>query len=228
MNYLIASHHEWNKESFSNLQKKIGAEHKLFFIKDKSQLNLKFLKKIKPRYIFFPHWSFIVPENIIKKYECVCFHMTDLPYGRGGSPLQNLIIRGHKKTKISALRMVNELDAGPIYFKRSLSLNGNAQKIYSSCSKKIFKMIESLIKKEPTPKKQEGKVSYFERRHPDQSEIKDLKNISDLYDFIRMLDADGYPNAYFEDNNFRYEFFSAKIEDNYLSSKVRIVKKKKS
>ena len=41
-----------------------------------------------------------------------------------------------------------------------------------------------------------------------------------------MLDADGYPNAYFEDNNFRYEFFSAKIEDNYLSSKVRIVKKK--
>ena len=62
--------------------------------------------------------------------------MTDLPYGRGGSPLQNLIIRGHKKTKISALRMVNELDAGPIYFKRSLSLNGNAQKIYSSCSKK--------------------------------------------------------------------------------------------
>ena len=41
--------------------------------------------------------------------------------------------------------------------------------------KKIFKMIESLIKKEPTPKKQEGKVSYFERRHPDQSEIKDLK-----------------------------------------------------
>ncbi len=27
------------------------------------------------------------------KFECVCFHMTDVPYGRGGSPLQNLIIR---------------------------------------------------------------------------------------------------------------------------------------
>ncbi|MAZ46354.1 MAG: methionyl-tRNA formyltransferase [Rickettsiales bacterium] len=228
MNYLIASHHEWNKESYNNLQKKIGSEHKLFFIKDKRELNLKFLEKIKPRYIFFPHWSFIVPENIIKKYECVCFHMTDLPYGRGGSPLQNLIIRGHKKTKISALRMVNELDAGPIYFKRSLSLNGSAQKIYSSCSKKISKMIESLIKKEPIPKEQIGKVTYFDRRNPGQSEIKDFKNISGLYDFIRMLDADGYPNAYLEDNNFRYEFFSAKIENDHLSSSVRIIKKKKS
>ena len=228
MNYLIASHHEWNKESFNNLKKKIGPEHKLFFIKDKRDLNIKFLEKIKPRYIFFPHWSFIVPDNIIKKYECVCFHMTDLPYGRGGSPLQNLIIRGHKKTKISALRMVNELDAGPIYFKRSLSLNGNAQKIYTSCSKKIFKMIESLIKKEPIPKEQIGNVTYFERRNPGQSEIKDFKNIGDLYDFIRMLDADGYPNAYLEDNNFRYEFFSAKIEKDHLSSSVRIIKKKKS
>ena len=25
--------------------------------------------------------------------------MTDLPFGRGGSPLQNLIINGYKKTK---------------------------------------------------------------------------------------------------------------------------------
>ena len=45
--------------------------------------------------------------------------MTDLPYGRGGSPLQNLIINGHKETMMSALRCVQELDAGPIYLKKN-------------------------------------------------------------------------------------------------------------
>ena len=71
------------------------------------------LAKNRPRYIFFPHWSWMVPRAVWEKHECVCFHMTDVPYGRGGSPLQNLILKGHTKTKITALRMVGELDAGP-------------------------------------------------------------------------------------------------------------------
>jgi len=37
--------------------------------------------------------------------------MTDVPYGRGGSPLQNLIVRGHTETKLTALRCVRDLDA---------------------------------------------------------------------------------------------------------------------
>lgn len=32
------------------------------------------------------------------------FHMTNFPYGRGGSPLQNLMKRGHHTTTITALR----------------------------------------------------------------------------------------------------------------------------
>ena len=52
------------------------------------------LKKITPRYIFFLHWDWRVPHVIWQQHECVCFHMTDVPYGRGGSPLQNLILEG--------------------------------------------------------------------------------------------------------------------------------------
>ena len=55
--------------------------------------------------------------------------MTDLPYGRGGSPLQNLIVRGWKETKVLALKVVEELDAGPIYYKKRLAYMGR-QKIY--------------------------------------------------------------------------------------------------
>lgn len=43
--------------------------------------------------------------------------MTNLPYGRGGSPVQNLILNGHKKTIISALNVTKDLDAGDVYLK---------------------------------------------------------------------------------------------------------------
>ena len=40
-----------------------------------------------------------------------------------------------------------------------------------------------------------------------------------------MLDAEGYPNAFIESNEIRYEFYSAKWNGNELQTKVRIVKK---
>ena len=76
-----------------------------------------------------PHWSYIIPKDIFNLFNCVVFHMTDLPFGRGGSPLQNLIIRGYEKTKISALKVTNGIDSGPIYLKKPLSLDGTAYEI---------------------------------------------------------------------------------------------------
>lgn len=79
-----------------------------------------------------------MPREITDNWECVVFHMTDLPYGRGGSPLQNLIVRGHKDTKISAVRMTEKLDGGPVYMKHALFLDGSAQEIFVRCSDIIF------------------------------------------------------------------------------------------
>ena len=71
--------------------------------------------------------------------------MTDLPYGRGGTPLQNLIIRGHSETMISAIRCEKKIDAGPVYLKKKLSLDGTAEKIYLRAYKIIEKMIFEII-----------------------------------------------------------------------------------
>ena len=64
--------------------------------------------------------------------------MTDLPYGRGGSPLQNLIVRGKKDTMLSAIQVEKELDAGAIYMKMPLSLEGSAAQILRRASNIIF------------------------------------------------------------------------------------------
>ena len=40
---------------------------------------------IDPEWIFVPHWSHWIPESIWGSWPTVIFHMTDLPYGRGGT-----------------------------------------------------------------------------------------------------------------------------------------------
>jgi len=150
--------------------------------------------------------------------------MTDLPYGRGGSPLQNLIIHGHKNTKVSAIKCVKEIDAGPIYLKNKLSLSGNAEQIFNRLSKVIKKMIINIIDHRPKPKEQIGKIVNFKRRNPQDSDIGELDDLNLIYDYIRMLDAEGYPNAYIKLGNLKYELSSSKITSEGIVAKV-IIKK---
>src|SRR5262245_59136556 len=82
------------------------------------------------RYLFFLNYSNHVPSYILNQFECVNFHCSSLPYGRGGHPIENLILRGHTETVITAHRMTEELDAGPIYgVSAPISLAGTKKQI---------------------------------------------------------------------------------------------------
>jgi methionyl-tRNA formyltransferase len=93
--------------------------------------------------------------------------MTDVPYGRGGSPLQNLIVAGQTETKVTALKMVDEMDAGPVYAKRSMSMEGRAEDIYLRAGDLCWEMIRWMIAEEPVPQPQQGEVTKFIRRKPE-------------------------------------------------------------
>jgi methionyl-tRNA formyltransferase len=220
VSYLVIGKTSWNQQIFKNIIQHYPGQWQ--FINTKEKLTVEQIQYINPRYIFFLHWSWKVPEEIIKKYECVCFHMTDVPYGRGGSPLQNLIIRGHQKTKLTALQMTEEFDAGPVYLKEDLCLGGNAEEIYLRATNLSAKMIGRIIKEEPTPQPQSGEVTNFKRRQPSESEIPQLSSLSQLHDFIRMLDAEGYPKAFIEDQGFRYEFTRSALYDGRIVADVTI------
>ena len=190
-------------------------------ITKREDLTLENIEKVNPRYIFFPHWSWFIPEEIYSRYECVVFHMTDLPFGRGGSPLQNLISRGIYNTKISALKVVKEIDAGPIYLKRDFSLYGNAEEIYLRAYYVIRDMIQEICEYKPTPIAQRGIPVVFERRTPGQS-LLPPDNLGDVFDWIRMLDAEGYPKAFIQYGNLRLEFSRASLKNGKVIADVEI------
>lgn len=162
--------------------------------------------------LFFPFYSSKIAPQILEAHTCIGFHMTDLPYGRGGSPLQNLIARGFTSTKICAFRMTNEFfDVGPVYLREPMSLHGSAEEIYVRAAYIIGEMIPEVLRKieaqiEPIP--QTGEVVTFRRRTPTQSVIESA-SLDHVFNHIRMLDAEGYPHAFIECDGLRYEFTNA-------------------
>ena len=224
--YLVVGYKSWNRRIFEEVISKYpGQWH---FIGKQKQLTVEEVSLLDPRYIFFLHWSWKVPAEIVNKYECVCFHMTDVPYGRGGSPLQNLILRGHKSTKLTALKMVEELDAGPVYLKEDLYIDsGSAEEIYIRTTYKAGGMIKRIISEEPEPVPQEGEPTVFQRRRPEESEMPDLEGLQQLYDFIRMLDAEGYPKAFLERKGVRFEFSRAELGTGQVVANALITKLKR-
>ncbi len=215
MKIIVATIKSWNIERAKELQRKYAGIHEIVVYTDKEGFSLENIRNFGPDYIFLPHWSYIMPREITDNWECVVFHMTDLPYGRGGSPLQNLIVRGHQETKISAIRVTENLDGGPVYMKHALSLEGSAQEIFVRCSDIIFQeMIPQFLdenRQKMTPVPQEGKPVIFKRRKPEDGRITSDMKTDRIYDYIRMLDAEGYPRAYIDFGEYRLEFEQAEF-----------------
>lgn len=220
MNCIVAAVGDWNKKMFDEVTRNLAGNW--HYVSTPAELNKKIQDGFSPRYIFFPHWRWIVPIDIVTNYECVCFHMTDVPYGRGGSPLQNLIVRGHKSTVVTALRMEKGLDTGPVYLKKPLDLNGCAEEIYDRASELSWDMINDIISNQIFPVPQQGEATVFHRRIPKQSEIPENLVLEQVYDYIRMLDAPGYPKAFIEKESYRLEFDNAELIDNEIVATVRI------
>ncbi len=207
--------------------KKFIKRKNIILITERKKLKYKFLKKINPTEIFFPHWSYKVNNIIYNNFKCICFHTAPLPFGRGGSPIQNLIIRNFKKTPVCAIKMTNVLDGGPIYLKENVSLSGNLEKIFQRISLKILDMIKILISKNINPKKQTGLIYKFKRIKEKNSQIKNEKNIFEIYDKIRMLDAENYPKAFIKINKFNFSFTNAILKNNSIMCNVKINTSKK-
>lgn len=223
MSFILVSNKVWHDELFSILSERPNEEW--VRIRQKESLTFENLKSLRARKVFIPHWSYFIPEEVFNQFDCVLFHMTDLPYGRGGSPLQNLIVRGHEHTFMTAIKVISELDAGPIYLKKKLTLEGTARDIFNRSVPLVREMIIEIVENEIIPYAQSGTVVTFNRRKNVDGNVSLLSMPGEVYDHIRMLDCEGYPKAFIETEHLRIEFDQADIIGNELTANVRIIKK---
>ena len=94
---------------------------------------------------------------------------------------------------------------------------GNADDIYRKVSEIVFhRMIPRLIQDAPVPIPQEGEPVTFPRRTPQQSEIPNGLSQRQLYDYIRMLDGEGYPAAFQRTGDRKICYQNARLIDDVL------------
>ena len=209
--YILLSKNALTEQIYESFIKNRPSE-KWVLVRDKDEFTLEKIRHLAPTKIFIPHWSHLIPPEITSTYESIVFHITDLPYGRGGSPLQNLIVRGHTETKVSAIRIDEGIDTGDVYLKKPLRLEGSAAEIHRRTNPIIAEMIEEIIDSNIAPVPQKGDAVVFRRRGPAQSNISALHTPQRVYDHIRMLDAPGYPLAYLTSEWLRFEFSEASLQ----------------
>lgn len=220
MSIIIVSNKEWHSKYIKEIATRTNKD--VIYIDNKECITYDYLHKLQPEWVFFPHWSYIIPAEVYENMNCVIFHMTDLPFGRGGSPLQNLIARGIYETKLSALKCTAQLDAGDIYIKSPLSLWGTAEEIYLRAAELTKEMIIQIVKEKPQLHKQQGEPVVFQRRKPSEGDIGKLESLSKVFDYIRMLDADTYPPAFLDKNNLHIEFTRASLKDGHILADAKI------
>ena len=216
--YVIASSKRWFELTDSNLKSK----NDFIYFGKREQLSKENLERIAPRFIFFPHWNWLIDEEIYKNFECIVFHTAPLPYGRGGSPIQNLIIRGFNEAPVCSLRVDGTLDGGPIYLKQNVSLRGTLSQIFNRINLSINMQIKEIIHNEIFPKEQTGEVVTFKRRKALDNRIPDNSKLNEFYDRVRMLDHPEFPNSYIQYGDLLIEFEGCFLEGKEIRANVRI------
>jgi len=201
---LFCGYREWALEIHDFILNRYKDQVDIELIKTQDEFEDS-IKKSNPSLVFFIGWSWIIDKSIVNKYKCICLHPSPLPKYRGGSPIQHQIIHGEKESGVTLFIMNEFIDKGPILWQESFSLDGDLNDIFNRIIEKGKEGVSEIIRLKLNGEALEGKLqndnesTYFQRRTPDQSEIKLLdlseNTAEEIHNKIRSL-QDPYPNAF--------------------------------
>ncbi|MCD8024588.1 MAG: methionyl-tRNA formyltransferase [Candidatus Gastranaerophilales bacterium] len=107
---------------------------------------ISLLEKISPDFFVTFAYGQILTEKIlnIPKYETINLHASLLPKYRGANPICECLLNGDKKTGITTMITVLELDAGDICLTKEIDLDSDTN--YETLAEKISAFSPNLIK----------------------------------------------------------------------------------
>ncbi len=186
---------------------------KLVNILSEKEYNSKlFLKheNIDEKYeiVFILSYFRIIQKEFLEKHKHnLVVHESNLPEGKGWSPLFWQILEGKNKIPVVLFEAVEKADAGDIYLKKLIHLDG--YELHSEIrEKQALKTIEMCLYfvdnyNEITSYKQKGKPSFYKKRTPIDSELDINKSIKDQFNLLRIINNDDF-SAFFNYKDHKY------------------------
>lgn len=146
-------------------------------------------------------------EILAKNKVNLTIHASELPKGRGWSPLTWQILEGLNSIPVCLFHTDEKVDSGSIIYLEKMEFDGS--ELIDEMRRKLAEISIDLCKRylsEPAPPAgyhQQGEPTYYSRRRPEDSELNIEKSISDQFDLLRVVDNERYP-AYFYHNGQKY------------------------
>jgi len=145
----------------------------------------------------------MIPKNMLDyKFGSLNLHPSFLPKYRGSAPIQRAIISGEKEIGVSWIKLVKDLDAGPVLFQGSIRFDyKDKNDNYNSAKKRISIVGSSLLTENwenifslnLNQKKQCGEVTWADRIAQNERVLDFSKGSKELNSLIKALDP--YPGA---------------------------------
>jgi len=149
----------------------------------------------------------ILKKETLKKHNHnIVIHASDLPQGKGWSPISYQIEEGKNKIPITLFEADEKLDSGDWYLKDFIVLDGSEliDEIRKKQALKTIEMIERYLLNYPIKaNKQIGKESFYQKRTPKNQELDINKTIKEQFNKLRVCDNKRYP-AHFYINGKKY------------------------
>ena len=166
--------------------------------------------------IFISCTKIISKEGLLKNTSNIVCHPSDLPKGKGFSPIAWEILDGSNEITFTLFEANEGVDDGDIYYKETVllkgdELNDDLRKIQASIT---FKLIYKYISRLPENKSysQKGSETFHSKRTPQDSELDINKTIDDQFNLLRIVDNERYP-AFFIKNGQKYKIKIEKFND---------------
>ena len=154
-------------------------------------------------------------QEIIKK-EWLCLnrhnlvvHESDLPQGKGWSPLTWQILEGKSQITITLFEADEHVDAGKIYLQKKMCFDGTEliDELRRVQGETTHALCTAFVQDYPdilrTARKQVGEESFYPRRRAKDSRLDLDRTIREQINLFRVVDNDRYP-AFFEWMGYRY------------------------
>lgn len=105
-----------------------------------------------------------------------------------------------------------------------MTVERNIDEIFSEIANCVEKLILKTCKSNPIPIPQKGNAVSFKGPSYTDNQFLPEYSINEPYNRIRMVDGEGYKRAYIRFGDHKIEFSEAKIVNNDLFAKIRILK----
>jgi len=153
-------------------------------------------------FLFALSYPKVISEETRRLYgHCFVLHGSNLPDGRGWSPVTWQILDGETLFTMSLIHMSDPVDSGNIVAQREFRVNQDL--LFKEISAAIGHAQADLIgaslrmtTEQLMGAKQVGTPSYFGRRSPSDSEIDPHSPLSEQWDKLRIADPSRYPSFF--------------------------------